>query len=60
MHNVKFANPVQTRRAHEDLMNDVNREVRYIGTKYSMQIDLLYFQWDKFIPTLEKITLKMF
>ena len=27
---------------------------RYIGTKYSTQTDLLYFEWDTFIPALEK------
>ena len=34
-----FADPVQIRRVHEDLMNDLNREARYIGTKYGMCID---------------------
>ena len=51
--NVNFADPFQTRRAHETLMHDVKRKVRYIDTKYSMQIDPLYFESDKFIPTLE-------
>ena len=40
--------------SHEALMHDVNRDARYIGTKYSVQIGPLYFEWDKFIPTLEK------
>ena len=39
---------------HEVLMYDVNKEARYIGTKYSVQVDPLYFEWDKLIPTLEK------
>ena len=51
IHNINFADPVQTRRAHETLMHDVNREAQYISNKYSMQIDPLYFEWDKFIPT---------
>ena len=46
--------PIQTRRAHEALMHNVNREERYIGTKYCMQIDTLYFERDRSIPTLEK------
>ena len=35
-------------------MCDINGEARYISTKYSVWIDPLYFEWDKFIPTLEK------
>ena len=34
-------------------MCDVNREVKYIGTKYSVWINPFVFEWDKFIPTLE-------
>ena len=45
--------PVQSRRAHETLMHNVNREVRYISYKYSMQIYPLYFEGDKFILMLE-------
>ena len=37
--NVNFADQIQTGRAHDDLMNDLSREARYIGTQYSMQID---------------------
>ena len=47
--NVNFADPIQCRRAHESLMHDVNRHTRYIDTKYSMQIDPLYFERDEFI-----------
>ena len=53
IHNVNFMEPVQTSRAHETLMHDINREVRYVNNKYSVCIDLLYFEWDKLIPTLE-------
>ena len=52
--NVNFVDPIQTRRAHETLMHYVKRERRCADIKYSMQIDPLYFQYDKFIPTLEK------
>ena len=41
-------------KAHEVLMYEANREARYISTKSSIQIDPLYFEWDKCIPTLEK------
>ena len=44
----------QTKKAHETLMCEVNREAKYISTKYSIWIDPLYFEWNRFIPTLEK------
>ena len=50
---VNFADPAQTRMAHETLMHYVNRELRCLSIAYSMQIDPLYFEQDKFIPTLE-------
>ena len=31
-------------------MHDLNREVRYIGTKSSVQIDHLYFEWNELLP----------
>ena len=52
--NVNFADLTQTRREHEALMNDINREVRHIGTKYSVQIEPLFLEWDTFISILEK------
>ena len=52
--NVNFVDPVQTRRVNDTLMHDVNSKVRHIGTKYRMQIDPLYIERYKFIPTLEK------
>ena len=54
IHNVNFVDPTQIRKAHEVLMSDDNKEVRYTGTKNSLQMDPLYFEWDKFVPTLEK------
>ena len=32
--NVNLVNPIQIRRVHEVIMCDVNREVRYVSTKY--------------------------
>ena len=46
--------PTQTRKAHEVLMCEANREATFISAIYSIWIDPLYFMWDKFIPTLEK------
>ena len=36
------------------MIHEVNREVRCIGTKYSVKMKPMYFEWEKFIPTLEK------
>ena len=49
-----FADPIQARRAYEALMHEVNREVRCIGTKYSVKMEHMYFVCGKYIPTLEK------
>ena len=38
----------------EVLMHVINKEVTYIGSIYSVQIDPLYFEWNKLIPTLEE------
>ena len=51
--NVNFADPTETRKAHEALMCDAYRETKYIGTKYSVWIDPLYLGWDKFISVAE-------
>ena len=34
-------------------MHEVNSEARCIGTKSCVKMDHMYFEWDKFIPTLE-------
>ena len=41
------------RREHADLMNEVRCEVQYICNKYNVQISLLYFNRNKYIPTPE-------
>ena len=35
-------------------MNQVRNKVICINNKYTIQIEPLHFEWDKFIPTLEK------
>ena len=52
--NINFADPLQIRRAHEAVMHEVNREAICIGTKYSVKMEPMYFQWDKLILKLEK------
>ena len=43
--------PVQKRRVHGDLMNDVNYEAQYINNKYNIWTNPLYFELDTFIHT---------
>ena len=50
--NINFVNPFKTRREHEALMHEVNREVRCIDMKYSVKIESIFCKWDKFIPTV--------
>ena len=38
--------------AYEALMCEASKEAKFISIKYSIQIDPLYSEWDKFIPTL--------
>ena len=45
---------MQAGKAYEVLICKAYRETRYISTKCSIWIDPLYFEWEKFIPTLEK------
>ena len=51
---IYFADPIQTKRVLEALMYEVESEVRCLGTKYSVKMEPMYFEWDKFISTLKK------
>ena len=51
---INFANPVNSRKEHEELMKEVRNEAIHISNKYKVQIEPLCLKWDKFIPTLEK------
>ena len=51
---ITFTDPVNTRRVHKELMNKVRNEAIHISNKYKVQIEPLHFEWDRFIPTLEK------
>ena len=42
--NINFVDAIQIRRAHEALMHEVHREVRCIGTKYSVKMGTYVFQ----------------
>ena len=35
-------------------MNKVQNEALCVSNKYTIQIEPLHFEWDKFIPTLKK------
>ena len=54
MGGIKFADPVNTRKAHKELVIQVRPTAIYISNKYTVQLEPLHFEWDRFIPTLEK------
>ena len=54
MKNINIADPVQRRRVHVDLMNEVNCEAIFHSNKYNVQINSLYFEWDRFIAKIER------
>ena len=51
---VNIVDPIQMRRVHRDLMNEVSSEAQYISNKYNIKIKSLYFESNKFIPMLER------
>ena len=51
---INFMDPVNTRKEHEELMNQVRNGAICIINKYKVQIEPLHFEWDRFIPPLEK------
>ena len=51
---ITFVNPVNTRKAHVELMNQVRNKAMDNSNKYEVQIEPLYFEWNRFIPMLVK------
>ena len=51
---INFVDSANIRQIHGILMNDVRDETTFIRNKYKIQIDPLQFDWDKFLPPLEK------
>ena len=49
-----FADPANIWQVYETLMNEVQNEATYICNKYKIHIEPIQFEWDKFLPTLEK------
>ena len=50
---MNFVDPVNTRKIHEEIVNQVRNGAIHISNKYTVQTEPLQFQWDMFIPTLE-------
>ena len=49
-----FADPVNTRKAHEELMTQGRTKAIHISTKYKVQIEPLHFEWCRFPSMTEK------
>ena len=45
---------VNTRKGHQEVINQVRNEAKHIRKWYKVQIEFLHSEWDKFILTLEK------
>ena len=48
---------VQLRRVQEDLTNKVSSEAWSISNKHNVWLDPLYFEWERFIATFERLFL---
>ena len=51
---INFVDPVSMRKAQQELMKQVWNEAIHISNKYKVQLEPFYFEWEMFIPTLEK------
>ena len=49
-----FVNSVDIRWEHKELIIQVGNRAICISMKYTIQMEPLYSEWDKFIPTSEK------
>ena len=52
--NINFTDLVHTRRVHKELLNQVSIEAICFCKKYPIQIEPLCFEWNMFVPKLEK------
>ena len=51
---INYAAPANIRKAYEELMSQVRTEAIHISNKYTIQIEPIQFECDKFLQTLEK------
>ena len=51
---INFTDTVNTKNVHEELMNGVWNDAIHISNKDTIQIEPFQFEWDMFMPTLEK------
>ena len=54
MDSINFTDPANIRQAHKALMSEARKKAIYISNIYRIQIEPILFEWDKFLPTLEK------
>ena len=51
---IHVADSANTKKVHKELMHQVRTKATHIISKYKIQVEPLHFEWDKFLPTLEK------
>ena len=54
MGNINFADPADIWKAHKELIIQVRTKAIHNSNKYKTQIEPPQFEWDRFLPTLEK------
>ena len=51
---INLADPANIRKVHKELMSQIRNKAIHIRNKYKIQVESIQFEWDKFLPTLEK------
>ena len=51
---INFSDPVSIRKTPGELMKWVGKQSLHISKRYKVQLETLYFEWERFILTLEK------
>ena len=54
MGSINFADSTNIRKVHKELISQVRTEAIHISNKYKIHVEPIQFEWDKFLPTLEK------
>ena len=54
MDNINFADPANIRKTNKGLMSQTRSKAIHISNKYKIQIEHIWFEWYRFLSTLEK------
>ena len=51
---INFTDPGSMKKVHEELMKQAKSNAIHISNKCKVELEPFYFEWETFIPTLEK------